>query len=245
MMDMEYRADMAISFIQSLVFIFFNLTFYRVIIGEIGGLGDWNYWEMVLLFGAFTALDGIFMAFIVSNVNGLGKLVNTGALDHYLVKPLDVQFYVSSRFVNYAEILSILQGVILMGVALWKIRPNIGVLEVLLFLVTLVCSVLIYYAMGLMFNSIVFFTERGDEISEIIFSLKQFAKLPNVYSGTVRYFFMFVTPLIFSSFVPAGVLIGHVSPAFIMYYIVITAVFVLTSRYFFKYCLSKYKSAGG
>ncbi len=245
MMDLEYRMDFVVGFFQSLMFIAFNLLFYKVIIDEIGGIGDWGYWQMVLLFGTFVIVDGFFMGFIVSNINSLGKLVNTGALDLLLTKPIDIQFLISSRFLNYFELVSIAQGIIILAVAI----PNLGIEiqfgAVLLYILMLACSVLLFYSTELILCSLVFFTERGDEIGEIIFSLKQFAKLPDVYKGATRYVFMFLVPIVFSSFVPAGVLTGHVSVDFLVYYLGITVFLLIFSRFFFKYCLSKYKSAGG
>lgn len=245
MREMEYRADFAMFFLQMLTFVFFNLLFYKAVLGSVGSIGGWTYPDMVILFGTYAVIDGIFMTFILTGVSRIESLVRSGELDAYLLKPIDSQFLVSIQRVNFPQFPSIFFGffIVYYGFSLghyvvpWTMIP--------LYLLFILISSVIFYSMALIISCIIFVIDKADDLKEIIFSVKQFAKFPDIYSGYVRYFMMLFVPIVFSSFVPAGILLGKISIAFLLYYLVIAVLSLVVSRIVWKKGLKKYKSAGG
>lgn len=246
MREMEYRVDLAIFSLQTLVFIFFNLLFYKVIISSIGSIGTWDYPDMVVLFGTYAIFDGIFMSFILYGVNSIESLVRTGRLDSILIRPLDSQFLVTVyRGVNFSQVPSIFFGIAVLYYGI-LLENGVNLLYLPYYLLFLLLSSIIIYSMTLIISCAIFFiADRSGELNEIIFSLKTFAKFPDIYKGKVRFAFLMFVPVAFASYVPSGVLLGKVGVPFLIYYFVVSAVFLVGSRFIWKKGLIKYKSAGG
>jgi len=246
MREMEYRADFFMVVFQAVLFIFFNLLFYKAVIGNAGGIGDWSYPNMVALFGTYVIIDGIFMTFIVLGANAIEKYVRTGMLDSVLVKPIDSQFMITvQRGLIISESPSIIFGIGVLIYGLVQSHVVINLWNILGYIFFIFCSSLIFYSFALSFGCIVFFIDKAEELNEIIFSLKQFSKFPDIYTGMIKYVLMFVTPLVFASFVPAGIILNKINYWFVLYYLITTIVMLLFSRWLWKFGLSKYKSAGG
>lgn len=245
MREMEYRAEFAMLAIQVVIFLFFNLLFYKVILEKVGSIGDWVYSDMVILFGTYMIVDGIFMTFILTGASRVESLVRTGQLDMYLTKPMDSQFLISVQRINFPQLPDIIWGVFVIYYGLSLGHYDISWKMTLLYILFILVSSIIFYSMALIISCIVFIIDKADELKEIIFSIKGFAKFPDIYMGYIRYALMIVAPIVFASFVPSGVLLGKVSTSFAAYYLIISILSLFIARIVWKNGLKKYKSHGG
>jgi len=161
MREMEYRADFVMFFLQTATFVFFNLLFYKVILGNINSMGDWNYPDMVVLFGTYTIIDSIFMTFVLTNVSRIESYVRKGTLDSFLVKPLDSQFLISTQNVNLPQLPAIVFGVAIVCYGFRIGHYNIPTLNVLLYLLFILSSAVIIYAMTVVLNCVIFVIDKA------------------------------------------------------------------------------------
>src|SRR6266566_2953452 len=96
--------------------------------------------------GCYFALEGVLETFFLENCNEFADLVRSGDLDFYLLKPIDEQFLVTCRKMDWSTVPNVLMGAGVMGLALvqkgWAFDP----IQVAWFLVLFVCGTAIAYS---------------------------------------------------------------------------------------------------
>lgn len=245
MRDMEYRADFFIVLAHLIVYVFFNVAFYRVIFNNVNSIEGWSFSQMIVLVGTFMIIDSLFMTFMLANFGDFNSLIRLGELDHYLVKPVDVQFMATLKIAMLKELSSFVIGIFVVsyGLSAMHFYPTFWGLLIYAFLIGV--SMIIIYSFGLILASLIFIFEKIEEVHEVIISFVQFAKIPDVYRGPIKIVFMLFAPVVFASFVPVGILFGKVPILFLVYYLAITVIFFTLSRLIWKLLLKGYKSPGG
>ena len=95
--ELEYRLNFFIATLTSLANLvgsFFSLfLFYRTGYTFSG----WSWQEAALVLGIFTFLQGFSAAFLAPNLSRIVEQVQQGTLDFVLLKPINSQFWLSTR----------------------------------------------------------------------------------------------------------------------------------------------------
>lgn len=244
MKEMEYRGEFIITLLHLIIFTSFQVFFYRLIFSNASSIGEWSYWEMIGLVGTFIIIDSLFFTFFLANMANFDNLIRRAELDSILVKPVNHQFYASFRKIMPKEITSLVFGFLMLVVAVFK-AGNFDLWQIFLYLLFFITSLLIVYASGFIFACIFFFIAKSEGLYEVFISLWQFAKLPDVYKGYTRIFFMLFLPIAFASYVPSGALFGKVPLYFLIYYLFFSFFLLYLSTKTWKLGLKYYKSTGG
>lgn len=245
MREMEYRVEFFISMLHVLLWSTLQVVFYRVIFANVDRIGSWDFPQMLVLVGTFMILDSILFTFIFRNLGNFDNLVRRGELDRVLVRPVDSQFMVSLYYLMPKESVNVFLGsfVVVYGLNAMHFVP--GAAAILGYLIFLVCSVLVIYSLSFILSCLAFYFEKAEDLHELVISLWQFAKLPDVFTGPVKILFMSLAPIVFASYVPSGLLLGKVDSWFLVYYFLTSLFLFWFARVFWKLSLKKYKSAGG
>lgn len=242
---MEFRADFFVTLIHLFVFGFMNIAFYRAILANVRTIAGWNYPQMIVLMGTFFLIDSLFFTFFLGNFARIDSLVRRAELDRVLTKPIDSQFVSTLQVVNYKEIPSFFMGVFVVCYGLAKLGFMPSALQIIAYILLCLTSLLIIYSLGVILSCISFYTEKSEDLHEVLISFLQFGKLPDVYRGFVKAVFMVAMPIVFASHVPAGIFFGKISPWFLVYYLLMALILFVFARKLWKISLKRYKSAGG
>ncbi len=65
-------------------------------------IAEWDRYQYLFFLGFYFALGGILETFFMANCNEFADLVRTGDLDFFLLKPMDEQFLVSCRTIDWS-----------------------------------------------------------------------------------------------------------------------------------------------
>ena len=65
-------------------------------------IADWSEPQYFFFVGCFFALNGLIETLFLENCNEFAELVRTGDLDFLLLKPIDEQFLISCRKVDWS-----------------------------------------------------------------------------------------------------------------------------------------------
>ena len=73
-------------------------------------------------------MGGLIETLFLDNCNQFADLVRTGDLDFFLLKPIDEQFLISCRHIDWSCALNFLLGVAIMLISLWTLdwQFNLG-----------------------------------------------------------------------------------------------------------------------
>ena len=224
------------------------IAFYRTVFARTSHIADWSEPQYFFFVGCFFALNGLIETLFLENCNEFAELVRTGDLDFLLLKPIDEQFLVTCRRIDWGSAPNLLMGAILMTTALvqqgWVFDP----LRVGAFFLTFACGAAIAYSFMLMLTSVSVWMVRNQSLMEMWWLFSSLARYPReIFSGRwaepLGQFFTFVIPILLVSNVPANVMVRVLDPKMVGATVVAAVVLLWVSRRFFHVALRSYRSA--
>ena len=93
-------------------------------------IAGWTEPQYFFFVGCFFALNGLIEMLFLENCNEFAELVRTGDLDFLLLKPIDEQFLITCRRIDWGTAPNVLMGAAVMGISLCPdalaVRPGPG-----------------------------------------------------------------------------------------------------------------------
>src|SRR5438045_7512972 len=111
--ELQYRANLVASLLGTVFWIVTALLTLAVFFRHTTRLGDWDYWEVVVLLGVFNTLTGVIEAVLRPGIGRLAGEVKHGGLDLVLAAPVDGQGCVSFRPVDLLRLSAVVRVVAL------------------------------------------------------------------------------------------------------------------------------------
>jgi ABC-2 type transport system permease protein len=252
--DMTFRANFLIDSVTSMAWMFLNLAFYLLVFRFTNSIGEntgWQEYQFFIFFATSLLINSLVQSFFMTNVDELTDLIRTGGLDFILLKPIDAQFLVSLRRVEWSSLSNFFLGLVLLGYALLRLAYVPSPIQVVLYVVYLACGVAIYYSLMVALASATVWMGRNLTLYDFWFYITTFSRYPmEIYEGPIgrplRRFFTFIIPVLVVVNVPARMLVwplqAKYSPlaAFTLF---ATAASLAASRWLFQLALASYRSA--
>src|SRR5262249_3116187 len=224
------------------------LVFYATVFSQTTWVAGWSESEYMLFLGCYFALESAIETLFLSNCNEFADLVRTGELDLILLKPIDEQFLVSCRSIDWSTVPNIFLGVGVITVALVRLEWSPNVVQVLLFLLLFASGVALAYSFLLCLTSASVWMLRNQSLFELCWLVTSLMLCPReVLSRTwfapISWFFTFIVPILLVVNVPASGLARLFEPDLVGLALVATVVMLVLSRKLFRLALRRYRSA--
>ena len=119
--DMTFRTNFFIQCVSSIGWTLMNVGFYLIIFQYTDTIGEDSGWDRdkFFLFIATTwFINSLVQAFFMPNAEEFSELIRTGGLDFALLKPIDTQFLISFRKVDWSALSNFIAGLIIAIVSL-------------------------------------------------------------------------------------------------------------------------------
>lgn len=241
--ETAYFGNTFAAVITPLMYCLSFLLFFSVLFQSVDSVAGYSRNEMFFLIFV-GQLSFYSYNFWTSGVDELDTLVNTGALDHVLVRPLPAMFYVTVHKIRPLSGLVNFLGPLF---PVWLV-VDWGSLDLhwqYLAPVTLIflAGVFLYQQFQFLTSSICFWTGRSKQANLIVYSASsQEIPLEGFNSGARR-LFLGAVPVFFSSVV-VSVMLGRSSPAFWGgVALAVLAVFSLLKKFIWRMAVRRYSSA--
>lgn len=255
--DMTFRGNFLIDACASVAWVLMNLGFYLLIFQYtpmIGAGSGWGKFEFLAFFATGLLINSIVQTVFMTNADELSETIRTGTLDFILLKPMDAQFLVSVRRIEWSSLSNLLIGLVLMAYSLARLHCMPGLVEIVLFPIYVVCGVAIYYSLMLTLASTSIWIGRNLTLFDFWFYITNFSRYPmEIYRGPIgtplRQVFTFLIPVLIVVNVPARILVAPLRPRsaedwLLPLFALLAAVVSLTvSRWVFGRALRSYRSA--
>lgn len=255
--DMTFRWNFIIDCISSLSWVFMQLGFYLLIfyqVGDNGQIGDqtgWTKWPFFVFLATTLFINSLVQAFFMPNMSEFSELIRTGNLDFALLKPIDTQFLISLRKIEWSSLANFVFAFALLGVALAKLdfRPNVA--QFALYVLFIGCGAALFYSLMIALGSISVWLGRNESLYDFWFYITNFSRYPmEIYNGPVgtplRQVFTFAVPILLVVNVPARLLARPFAEQdwrLAAFAVLATAVSLWGSRKLFYKALASYRSA--
>jgi ABC-2 type transport system permease protein len=248
--EMAFRGNFIARIAVEVIWLGILLLFYRVVFAETNKVADWDEWQYLFFVGCFYALGGIIETLFLDNCNSFADLIRSGDLDFYLLQPIDEQFLITCRSIDWATAPNVLLGSALMVISLTQLDWTFNIGLVAAFCMLFVCGVALSYSFLLLLMSTAVWMVRNQSLYELWWLFTSLMRYPReIWRGPwavqrVGWFFTFIIPATIVVSVPATVMAKRLfEPELIAYTLVISVLLLIASRRFFRFALRRYRSA--
>ena len=242
--EAAYRVNFVIQLFQSLLGLVTALGGLAVVFAYTDTLGGWRPDEVVALVGVYILVGGVIGVVIQPSMEALIEGVHDGSLDFTLTMPEDAQLLASIQDVDIWELLNILLGFGVLGVALGRLGEQVGVLQAAVFGLMVLAGGAIVYAFWLILATLSFWLVRVENILVIFQSVYEAGRWPvSLYPSWLRFGLTFLVPVAFAVTVPAEALTGRLTWPTGLGAVGLAAALLVVSRVFWKLGLRNYSGA--
>lgn len=261
--DMTFRANFIFQCISSVSWTAMNVGFYLIIFQYTTSIGEGTGWqqdEFFLFLATTWFINSIVQAFFMSNAEEFSELIRTGGLDFALLKPIDTQFLISFRRIEWSSLSNFFAGLLIAGYSLHgmatrDVEPYVPSLAMfVLYLFFVMCGVAIMYSVMICLAATSVWLGRNQTLYDFWFYITNFSRYPmEIYNrgwGTALLgLFTFVIPVLVVVNVPARVLAMPLHPRaswelpLMAWAVIATLGSLAFSRWLFRKSLLSYRSA--
>jgi ABC-2 type transport system permease protein len=246
--EFAFRANFLVRLSVEVIWLAILLLFYRTIFSKTSTVADWSEPQYLFFLGCYFALAGLVETLFLGNCSEFAELIRTGGLDFYLLRPIDEQFLVTCRDIDWASAPNVLMGAGLMGISLWQQGSAFEPLNLALFLVLFLCGTAIAYSFLVFLTSAAVWFTRNQSLYELWWLFTSLMRYPKeifvgAWASPIGVFFTFVVPVMLVVNVPARVMVKAFEPGMVVFTVLVAAVLLVASRRFFRTALRRYRSA--
>jgi ABC-2 type transport system permease protein len=246
--EMAFRANYLLKVTVEILWIVLLLLFYKTIFAKTSVVADWSEAEYMFFLGCYYALEGLMETLFLSNCSEFSELVRKGDLDLILVRPIDEQFMVSFRTIEWTTVPNVLMGAGLMVYGLHQMGWPVTWVQVAVFAITFPCALAMAYSFLIMLTSTAVWMVRNQSLYELWWLFTSLMRYPReIFRGPLGEplgkLFTFLLPVLLVSNVPARTVAKALEPWMAAYMVAATVVLLAVSRWVFRRALRSYRSA--
>ncbi|MCX7699574.1 MAG: ABC-2 family transporter protein [Gemmataceae bacterium] len=248
--EMAFRGNFLLKVFVEVLWLTILLLFYDVIYSKTDTIQGWDRHQYQFFIGCYFAVEGMIETLFLENCQDFSHQVRTGKLDTVLLQPIDEQFLITMRRVDWSTVPNVLMGA---GVMIYALRQSpaveIGLGQIVLFLVAFGCAILLAYSFLLMLTSSAVWMVRNQSLMELWWLFSSLMRYPrevfqNSWAWPIGRVFTFVLPVMLTISVPAEIMVRPIYRWEYAWWLVIaTAMMLAFSRWFFRRALRRYRSA--
>src|SRR5438874_1095065 len=119
--EMAFRSNFLVKVSVEVIWLGILLAFYKVVFAKTSTIAAWPQAEYLFFVGCFFALNGLIETLFLENCNEFAELVRTGDLDFLLLKPIDEQFLITCRRIDWGTAPNVIMGAGVMLMALYDL----------------------------------------------------------------------------------------------------------------------------
>jgi ABC-2 type transport system permease protein len=246
--EMAFRGNFIARVLVEVIWLGILLLFYRVVFQQTQLVAEWSEFEYLFFVGCFYALGGVIETFFLDNCNTFADLIRSGDLDYYLLRPIDEQFLITCRSIDWATVPNIFLGSGLMVISLVLLDWHFDAARLAAFFLMFGCGIALSYSLLVLLMSTSVWLVRNQSLYELWWLFTSLMRYPReIWRGPwalpLGWFFTFIVPAMVVVSVPSSSMVKVFEPQLIAFTTVITLLLLWVSRRFFRYALRRYRSA--
>jgi len=225
------------------MWIFFFVMILFVVYGKTNSVAGWGKGDAFVLASTVFMMNALFNASFFS-LQEIPQQIRLGTMDFVVTKPIDTQFWVSTRRFNFDQIGTLFAGCIMLAVGIHIANIGPWLIQWMAFAVLLASATAMFYSFNLAMMTSAIWLVRVDNLWVLGESLVGVARYPvDIYGAGLQRFLTFVVPLAFLATVPARQLVKGFDLAATGEGLFWALAVLLLSRLFWRYAMRSYTSA--
>ena len=247
--ELAFRANFLLKMFVEVLWLTILLMFYQTIFTKTPWIAGWNANEYRFFVGCYFALEGLIETLFLENCQDFSHQVRTGKLDTSLLLPIDEQFLITLRKIDWSTVPNFLMGVGVMGLSLYDSGWAFDPVRLAVFILAFGCALLLAYSFLLVLTSTAVWMVRNQSLMELWWLFSSLIRYPKEifnaagWAVPIGFLFTFLLPVMLVINVPANVMLRAIEPGTVLYLVGATVAMLAASRWFFRRALRKYRSA--
>jgi ABC-2 type transport system permease protein len=246
--ELAFRGNFLVKIIVELLWLVILLLFNFTVFQQTTNISNWDVHQYLFFIGCYFAMGGVLETLFLDNCNNFADLVRTGDLDFFLLKPIDEQFLISCKHIDWSCVPNVLLGFGVMCWAVWSGGWMIEPLKLILFAVLFTSGAALAYGLLLLLTSASVWFMRNQSLFEMWWLFTTLMRYPKEifvgrWASPAGLFFSFIVPIMLVTNVPAGIMVKTLEPWLACYAFASSLVVVWLSRRVFRAALRHYRSA--
>lgn len=248
--ELAFRMNFVLKITVEALWLGVLLVFWQRVFVHTPVVASWTEDEYLFFVGFYFALGAVVETFFLSNCGEFADLIRSGDLDFYLLKPIDEQFLITCRNIEWSSAPTILLGAGVMIFALlhnpqWTFDP----VRAFLFLLLFACGTAMAYSFLVVLTSSSVWLVRNQSLYEVWWLFTTLWRYPReIFRSTwwavpIGFVFSFIVPVMLVTNVPAHTMVRGLEPVKVAYTVLAALLLLYGSRRFFRMALRKYRSA--
>ena len=243
--QMQYKSSFFFSALGQFFVAFTTFLGISFLFGRFDSVGGFSYEEVLICF-AIMLMGYSLGEFVGRGFDMFPTLLGNGGFDRALVRPRNVVFQVLASRADFARLGRVVQAVAMLVYAM----PRSGIIwtwdNILTLCLMVVCGMLIFFGLFVLYGAFSFFTVEGLEFMNILtHGGLEHGRLPfSIYGDGVLKFLTYVIPLALVQYYPLLYLTGREDSILYALTPVLALLFLLPCYLLFRFGMRKYKSIG-
>lgn len=243
---MQSKLDFFIGLVGFLLSQFAGITFLYLIFQQIPTLQGWTFDELLFVYG-FAQIPRGLDHLLTDNIWMVAwwEVVN-GNFDRYLIRPMNLFFQVICQKLQPDALGELTVGIVLTVRAIQKGVIELSILNVIVFIISIIAGGLIYTSVKLFFTTFSFWTKISGQFVQTAYNTADFSKYPiGIYPKSVRFVISFLIPFAFVAYIPSTYFLKGASfVSTVGAECLISIVLAVIAYRFFVFGSKRYESAG-
>jgi ABC-2 type transport system permease protein len=210
---MAYRTSFVLTTFGNFAMTALDFVAILLMFSRVDALGGWALPEVAFLYGLSAVSFGL-ADLSIGSMERLGRRVRDGTLDTLLVRPVPVLAQVAADRFGLRRLGRVVQGLLVLGYALWVVDVDWTVAKLLLMPVALLSGAGIFCAVFVAAAAFQFVAQDASEVSNAFTyggtTMLQYP--PTVFALDLVRGATFVVPLAFVNWLPASYVLGRPYP---------------------------------
>lgn len=242
--ESQFRANALTTMAIGLAQIMVGLVPILLLFDYTEEVDGWTRGDAIVILGVYQVTAALIAMFVSRNMYEISEAITRGTLDVVLVRPVNAQFYLTTRWIRPEQLFALVSGLLILVVGLVQAGsvPSLislaqaGVMMVAgLVLVTCCWSWLAYSA---------FWSQSVNAMMMFFQDLLQVGRYPiGFFPWTIRALFTAVVPVAFLTTFPAAALTRGVSWWLVLTAIAFASLALLATRRFWQLAVQRYAGA--
>lgn len=246
--ELAFRGNFIIKMSVEVIWLGILLIFYRTVFSKTSVVAGWSEAEYLFFVGCYFALEGMMEVLFLENCTEFSDLIREGTLDFYLLQPINEQFLITCRNIEWSSVPNVLIGSTIMAISAGQLHIPFDPLRIMLFAGLFMCGLVIAYSFLLMLSAASVWMIRNQSLYELWWLFTSVMRYPKEifmgpWASPMGFFFTFVIPVLLVVNVPAHTMVKVIDPWLVGFMLLTAVALAFISRRFLVYSLSRYRSA--
>ncbi len=239
-----YRANFINSTVASFAWAVFSFISIFLLTSKTNTIYGWSREEIILLTCGYGILIGVFHTLFSKNFERMAEIINFAQLDPILLKPMDSQFFLSMRWINYAASIRIVLGISFLFYFMHALSIGLTWFSVVTFFILLIIGIVLLYSIWFIAATLLIWFPRLSNVIELMYTISGMTRYPGeMYKNASSYLFLFLLPITLIVTTPVKFVVQRASIIDIASLCMFAIIFFVFSRKFWKFALRFYTSA--